>query len=78
MSERSHVPVVIRRLKGANPGDMLFCELCGVRWPCLAASEAAIARAREARERGVFVSSSNERWESDASYHRQSRPGDFP
>jgi hypothetical protein len=47
MGEQRHMPVRIRRIKGKEPGDHYFCEVCGVRWPCLAASEAAIQRMRE-------------------------------
>ena len=47
MDEQRHMPVRIKRIKGKQPGDHYFCEVCGVRWPCLAASEAAIQRLRE-------------------------------
>jgi len=50
MAGSTHVPVHIRRLTGKSPGDHLFCEICGVRWPCLAASDAALERMRESLE----------------------------
>jgi hypothetical protein len=71
MDGHSHVPVRIRRLSGKSPGDHLYCEICCVKWPCLAASEAAL---RRSLERPKNVSSDGLQAAKGQDYHDRSSP----